>query len=165
MTEKDFRRVVLALDGAVESAHMGHPDFRAHGRIFATLRDEPAANLKRSPPRSFGVVMLTREQQQHFLATSRAFTPESGAWGRAGCTRVRFEDVDEETLGEAVTLAWQNAAAKTAEKKRAAARRTSTGTRPAGKARAAAKRQSPRTNAAAGTTKRPAATNRRVVRR
>ena len=27
MTEADFRRMVLALDGAVEGAHMGHPDF------------------------------------------------------------------------------------------------------------------------------------------
>jgi hypothetical protein len=104
MTEHDFRRMILALPGVVEGAHMGHPDFRAHGRIFATLRDEQ--------PTSCGVVMLTPEQQQHFLERSRAFTAESGAWGRAGCTRLRFEDVDEDTLGEAVTLAWQNAAAK-----------------------------------------------------
>src|SRR5215471_11607701 len=34
---KDFRRLALALDGAIESAHMGHPDFRAHGRICATI--------------------------------------------------------------------------------------------------------------------------------
>ena len=37
-----------------------------------------------------------------------AFAPESGAWGRAGSTRVRLASVHEETLGEAVTLAWQN---------------------------------------------------------
>jgi hypothetical protein len=140
MTEKDFRRVVLALDGAIEGTHMGHPDFRAHGRIFATLRgDRPA---------SFGMVVLTPEQQQHFLATSRAFTPESGAWGRAGCTRVRFEDLDEETLGEAVTLAWQNAAAKAAGKKKSTARTTSA-----------------ETKAAARTEKRPATTSKRAVRR
>ena len=37
-----------------------------------------------------------------------AFTPESGAWGRSGCTRVQLDAVDEDTLGDAMTLAWQN---------------------------------------------------------
>ena len=36
MTADDFRRITLALEGAVEKAHMGHPDFRVNGRIFAT---------------------------------------------------------------------------------------------------------------------------------
>jgi hypothetical protein len=124
MTDKDFRRMVLALDGAVEGAHMGHPDFRAHGRIFATLRYQSAAELTTSAPHIVGVIMLTREQQQQFLDASDAFTPESGAWGRGGSTRVRIEDVDEETLGDALTLAWQNAVAKAAKKK-VAAKRTS----------------------------------------
>src|SRR3954470_1775924 len=110
MTEQDFRRILLALEGAVEGAHMGHPDFRAHGRIFATLRHEPT---------TFGVVMLTPEQQQRFVKLSRAFTPEAGAWGRGGSTRVSFDAVDEDTLGEAVTLAWQNAAEKSAAKNKA----------------------------------------------
>jgi hypothetical protein len=123
MTEKDFRRIVLTLDGAVEGAHMGHADFRAHGRIFATLREASNATPTRSTPSMFGVVMLTPQQQQHFLTTSRAFTPESGAWGRAGSTRVCLEEVDAETLGEAVTLAWQNAAAKAAGKKSASTKK------------------------------------------
>jgi hypothetical protein len=37
MTPDLFRRIALGLPGAVEGAHMGHPDFRANGRIFATL--------------------------------------------------------------------------------------------------------------------------------
>ena len=37
MTADDFRRLALAMDGAVERSHMNHPDFRANGRIFATL--------------------------------------------------------------------------------------------------------------------------------
>jgi len=48
-TDTDFRRVALALTDAVESAHMGHPDFRVNGRIFATLH----ADMK------FGMVALT----------------------------------------------------------------------------------------------------------
>lgn len=31
------RRLALGLPEAVEQAHMGHPDFRVRGRIFATL--------------------------------------------------------------------------------------------------------------------------------
>lgn len=83
---------------------MGHPDFRAHGRIFATLH----------PDERHGMVKLTPEQQARFIRDhAAAFTPENGAWGRQGCTRVRLDAVDEETLGEAMTLAWQNCAAAT----------------------------------------------------
>ena len=32
-----FRRLALALPEATERSHMGHPDFRVGGKIFATL--------------------------------------------------------------------------------------------------------------------------------
>ena len=99
MTTDEFRRIALAMDGAAESAHMDHPDFRAHGKIFATLY----------PDGKSGMVKLTPEQQQDFVTMdSSAFTPASGAWGRQGCTTVRLDTVDEDRLGEAMTLAWQN---------------------------------------------------------
>src|SRR5262245_5312727 len=99
MRENDFRRIVLAMEGAEEGEHMGHPDFRVGERIFATLHDD----------RAFAMVGLTPEQQEHFVrAHPEAFEPESGAWGRAGSTKVRLSAVDEDTLGAAVTLAWQN---------------------------------------------------------
>ena len=91
------------MENAVESAHMGHPDFRINGRIFATIH----------PDRKWGMVVLTPDQQQRFVAESpRSFVSENGAWGRAGCTKVRFDSVDEDTLGEAMTLAYQNTIAK-----------------------------------------------------
>jgi hypothetical protein len=103
MREKDFRRLVLGMEGAVEGARMGHPDFRVNNRIFATLHHD----------REFGMVALTPDQQEQFTrAHPDAFAPESGAWGRAGSTRVRLAAVEEETLGEAVTLAWQNSVNK-----------------------------------------------------
>lgn len=37
MTIADFRRIALTLPHARERAHMGHPDFRVNGKIFATL--------------------------------------------------------------------------------------------------------------------------------
>lgn len=113
MTTKTFRRIALGMDGAIESAHMGHPDFRANGKIFATLQGNDR-----------GMVKLTPEQQNKFVADyPDAFLPESGAWGRQGCTRVLLAAAEEEPVGEAMTLAWQKASlakpAKRAKAKRA----------------------------------------------
>ena len=108
MTADQFRRIALGLDGAVEGAHMGHPDFRAFGRIFATLHQGDKT----------GMVKLTPEQQKLFVSDHPdAFLLESGAWGRSGCTRVVLAFVDQETLGEAMTLAWQNAASDATKKR------------------------------------------------
>jgi hypothetical protein len=99
----DFRRIVLHLPDTLESAHMGHPDFRVNGRIFASLNDDGTR----------GMVVLTPDQQERFVGENPSvFQPESGAWGRSGCTRVHLASVEEETLGEALTLAWQNGVAK-----------------------------------------------------
>ena len=46
-----------------------------------------------------------------------AFEPESGAWGLQGYTRVHIEAVDEDVLGEAMTLAWRAAASKPAARR------------------------------------------------
>ena len=103
MTAKQFRRIALGMTGASEGAHMGHPDFRVDTKIFATLH----------PGDVHGMVKLTPEQQQVFVTDHpQAFEPENGAWGRQGCTKVLLSAVDEETLGEAMTLAWQNIARK-----------------------------------------------------
>ena len=101
MTANDFRRIALGMKDAVESAHMGHPDFRVHGRIFATLHAD----------NEYGMVSLTPDQQQTFIHEyPAAFAPENGAWGRQGCTAVRLEVVDDDALGDAMTLAWRNSA-------------------------------------------------------
>jgi hypothetical protein len=103
MREIDYRRMALRLDGAVEGAHMGHPDFRVNNRIFATLHHD----------RTTGGLMLTPDQQREVMgAHPDAFTPASGAWGRAGATTVRLASVPEEALGEAMTLAWQTCVSK-----------------------------------------------------
>jgi len=112
MNTEKFRQIALSLEGACEGAHMGHPDFRANGKIFATLY----------PDGEHGMVKLTPDQQHDFLlADPDAFAPASGAWGRQGCTTVRLDSVGEDQLGEAMTLAWQNTvkAAAPPKKKRA----------------------------------------------
>ncbi|CAN5527066.1 hypothetical protein BH10PSE4_BH10PSE4_36530 [soil metagenome] len=69
MTQDDFRRLALALPEAIESSHMGAVDFRV-GRIFATLG---------YPNASFGMVQLTREQQEMVVGIEAAmFTPVPG---------------------------------------------------------------------------------------
>jgi hypothetical protein len=103
LTAQDFRRIALGMKDTVEGAHMGHPDFRVNGRIFATLH----------PDHQSGMVKLTPDQQQRFVQENPAsFVPENGAWGRQGCTNVRLDSADEDELGEAMTLAWQNIANK-----------------------------------------------------
>lgn len=114
MTAHAFRKIALGMQGAIESAHMGHPDFRANGRIFATLSED----MKR------GMVKLTPEQQAELvLAQPKTFEPASGAWGRQGCTMVQLDAVHSDVLGEAMTLAWQataKPASSTATKRKAA---------------------------------------------
>ena len=122
MNADQFRRIALGMEGAIESAHMGHPDFRANGRIFATLHHD----------RLYGMVKLTPDQQQVFVrAHPAAFALEAGAWGRAGSTRVRLDEVDEDTLGEAMTLAWQNSARTGAAARTKTKRAPRRSTRPA----------------------------------
>ncbi len=103
VTVDEFRRIALGMKGAIESAHMNHPDFRVNGRIFATLHGDG----------QWGMVKLAPDEQQAFIRDApEAFKPENGAWGLQGCTAVRLAAVDEDTLGEAMTLAWRAAAAK-----------------------------------------------------
>ena len=117
----DFRRIALGMKGASEGAHMGHPDFRVNGRIFATLHADPR----------WGMVKLTPDQQQAFVRDlPGTFVPENGAWGRQGCTAVRLEAASDDTLGEALTLAWQNTAkAAPGRQKRARPSRRTPGAR------------------------------------
>ena len=61
MTADNFRKMALEYPLAVESAHMNHPDFRIHGKIFATLC---------CPDENWGMVKLTPEQQQVFMRES-----------------------------------------------------------------------------------------------
>jgi hypothetical protein len=99
VTAEDFRALALTHAAAVEGAHMGHPDFRLNGRIFATLTSDGAR----------GMVKLTPEQQREFLKQDAAFEPASGAWGRQGSTMVSLARAKTTTVRAAMTLAWENA--------------------------------------------------------
>lgn len=96
MTPDDFRRIALEFPEAVESAHMGHADFRVRSRIFATLPDDAT-----------GMVKLAPEQQELFMRVDPAFTPAKGAWGRQGYTLVRLAAAREDLVRDALTAAWK----------------------------------------------------------
>ena|ERR1035438_6488065 len=109
MAPEDFRRLALELPGSSESSHMRHPDFRAHGKIFATLG---------YPDEAWGMVKLTPEQQRAFIQSdSAAFVPVKGAWGAKGSTNVRLSAVKEELLQEAMAAACGNIAKPAARKR------------------------------------------------
>ena len=103
MTGEDFRELALSLPGALEQAHMGHPDFRVKGKIFASL----SANEKT------GVVKLTPEEQREFRRMqARVFAPASGAWGRQGWTTIQLDGADTAAVRGALALAWQSVVAR-----------------------------------------------------
>jgi hypothetical protein len=110
MTLDQFRKVALGLPGVEERAHMAHPDFRVAGKIFATLE---------YPDQDWGMVALTPEQQEDYLRSHPdVFVPAAGVWGRRGATLVRLKAADLETVGSAMTLAWQNRSQKSPPRRR-----------------------------------------------
>lgn len=99
MNADDFRRIALSLDGAEEGSHMGSPDFRVGGRIFATLAAQK---------HGYGNLMLTPEQQAMFVAEApEVFLPVAGGWGRNGATHVRLAAVNADVLEGALRTAWR----------------------------------------------------------
>ena len=103
MTADEFRSLALDLPEASEGAHMGHPDFRIRGKIFATL----------GPDEDWGMVKLTPDQQASYLVQEpNVFAPASGAWGRRGATIVRLRNAKKAIVRQALLKAWRNTAPK-----------------------------------------------------
>ena len=111
MTADDFRELILQHDGTIESSHMGHPDFRANGRIFASLTaDERRGTLSLAPD----------EQASLIQAHPRTFEAANGAWGRQGWTVVSLQQADAAAVRGAVLLAWQGVMSRPAPRRRTA---------------------------------------------
>jgi hypothetical protein len=110
----DFRRIALSFEGAEEGSHMGNPDFRVGGRIFATLA---------SAREGYGNLKLTLEQQEMFVQElPEVFLPIHGGWGRMGMTHIRLAAASEDVLTGALHTAWRlrvDQNAKSGAKKRA----------------------------------------------
>jgi hypothetical protein len=110
MTIADFRRIALSFEGAEESSHMGSPDFRVGGRIFATLA---------SAKEGYGNLMLTPEQQAAFVEElPDVFLPIAGGWGRMGATHVHLASVNIDVLTGALQTAYKLRHQKNTPRKR-----------------------------------------------
>jgi hypothetical protein len=104
MTAKDFRQIALNLPESIESAHMGHPDFRVASKIFATLD---------APSKGWGMVKLWPDQQAEFIkAAPKSFKPAQGAWGLRGATYVHLSVAKKPVVRRALIAAWLNTAPK-----------------------------------------------------
>ena len=110
MDAEDFRRIALGLEGAEESSHMGAPDFRVGGRIFATLA---------SQDQGYGNLMLTPEQQAAFVEElPEVFVQIAGGWGRTGATHIKLALANEDLLAGALRTAWKLRVEKNARSRR-----------------------------------------------
>jgi len=90
MNIHDFRRLALSLPGAEESSHMGSPDFRVGGRIFATLA---------AASHGYGNIMITPDQQAAFVEDlPEIFIPVAGGWGRGGATHINLAVANEDVV-------------------------------------------------------------------
>jgi hypothetical protein len=99
MKAADFRRIALLLEGAEEGSHMGSPDFRVGGKIFATLA---------SQNQGYGNLMLTPNVQAAFLEDQPdVFVAIPGGWGRMGATHIRLAAANEDVLVGALRTAWK----------------------------------------------------------
>lgn len=103
MTPAAFRKLALAMAGASEGAHGGHPDFRAGGKVFASLGHAD---------KMLAMVKLTPEQQRMVVDAEPAiFAPVEGFWGQRGYTAVRLAAADATTMRSALAMAWRNVTA------------------------------------------------------
>ena len=103
MTADEFRELALSFPEACESSHMGHPDFRVRGKIFATLW----------PDEQYGMVKLMPDDQAIVCRGEPAvFAPVKGGWGKRGSTTVLLAKADEASVRGALLAAWRKAAPK-----------------------------------------------------
>jgi hypothetical protein len=117
MTPNAFRSLALQLPAVIEGMHRNHPDFRVHGKIFATLG---------YPSDEFATLMLKPAEQAEFVrAGGGAFAPVNGGWGLKGSTNVRLKLAGRALVKRALAAAWTGKSAAPARRPRAAPPRRS----------------------------------------
>lgn len=99
MTADEFREIALSFPDTEERSHMGHPDFRVRGKIFATL----------GPDGDWGMAKLSPGEQLDLIRIEpRVFKPAAGAWGTGGATIITLDGADEAMVRGALAAAWRN---------------------------------------------------------
>jgi len=104
MTPAQFHKLALSQPEIVEGQHMGVTDFRANGRIVATIG---------TPDDAWAMIKLPLDQQAMVCASQpQVFQPFKGGWGRLGCTSVKLAAAKTAEVREALQLAIRNAMEK-----------------------------------------------------
>jgi hypothetical protein len=94
MTAAQFREIALSFPEAIEAVHMGHPDFRVGGKIFATLGYQNEGR---------GVLLLSPEAQRELIGQHpEMFEPVPGGWGLRGSTQVLLKQITRPVLQAAM---------------------------------------------------------------
>jgi hypothetical protein len=106
MTPDEFASLALSLPGVTESAHFGKRDFRAGGKIFATLPAETSANLKLTPDQQLMMV------EMH----AGLFAALPNAWGLRGWTSLALALAERDIALHALEIARENVLAKKPKK-------------------------------------------------
>jgi hypothetical protein len=110
MTPAEFRKLALRIEGVTEGSHQGHTDFRANGRVFATLG---------YPDESWGMIKLSPTDQALYLERHpESFERATGAWGAKGSTLVNLEAADPKVVAAALKFARAIAAVPNKRRKR-----------------------------------------------
>ncbi|MEM7546084.1 MAG: MmcQ/YjbR family DNA-binding protein [Pseudomonadota bacterium] len=95
-----FLCAARACPEAVQSGHNHMMDFRVRKKVFATY----------DPKLDLAGLNLLPEQQAHLMACSDAFFPANGIWGERGWTKITLGAADDETVRDAVMMAWAKTA-------------------------------------------------------
>jgi hypothetical protein len=110
MTPAQFRKLALQIPGVTEGSHQGHTDFRANGRIFATLG---------YPDDSWGMIKLSPTDQALYLERHpESLERATGAWGAKGSTLVKLKAADSKVVAAALRFACANPATPETRRKR-----------------------------------------------
>jgi len=104
MTPAQFKKLALAIDGAEEHSHMGHPDFRLpkKGRIFASLQ----------PDKGIAMVVISRELQQELVDKDPDTFLLFGGWSKNGSTGIRLAKARPALVKDLLAEAYRVVAAK-----------------------------------------------------
>jgi hypothetical protein len=100
-TVAQARRIFLEQPEAEEKSHMGHPDFRVGGKIFATLW----------PTKNIAVVKLSVADQTGALQMNPKAL-KLKYWGKSPYLEVDLQKADVALLRALAQAAWRNTAPK-----------------------------------------------------
>ncbi len=97
-----IRRLAAAFPDTAEAAHLGTPDFRVRGKIFATA----------SADHGRAVLKLPLHIQEALIDSDPTVFSLTPGWGKHGWTYVDTDKIDGDHLKDLLDMAWRQVAPK-----------------------------------------------------